>query len=225
MRLGEWRKNKKWLAMLAAGLIVAAVAGVLFWRGSHARELFERGMTAIRDAGPWAFFGAMALLPALGMPMLAFTIPAGAAFTPTLGAGGVVAAALAALTFNLVLSYCLARWLLRPGLTRLLERLGYRLPQVATADLTDLIVLLRVTPGIPFFAQNYLLGLARAPLGRYLAISCGIQGAYTVIVVLFGEALLHGKAKVGMAAVGMLIALGTVIHLVRRHYAGKKAAA
>ena len=225
MRLGDLKKNKKLWAVLAAGLAVVLLAGVLLLRGTDLRANYERGLEAIRSAGPWTFFIAMALLPSLGVPMLAFTVPVGPVFIPRLGAPMVVVASVAAMCFNLLLSYCLARWAIRPWLTRFLERLGYRVPQVAAADLTDLIVLLRVTPGIPFFVQNYLLGLARAPLGRYLAISCSLQGTYTVIVVLFGEALLHGRAKVGVIAVSLLLALGTVVHLMRRHYAARKVVA
>ena len=88
-------------------------------------------------------------------------------FGERLGMGeGVGASSLAAVTVNLLLTYWLARRALRPWLARLLPRLGYALPQVAAADMTDLIVILRVTPGPPFFVQNYLLGLADRPVWR-----------------------------------------------------------
>ncbi|MGH7995763.1 MAG: VTT domain-containing protein, partial [Opitutaceae bacterium] len=167
----------------------------------------------------------MALLPAVGMPMMAFSLTAGPAFAPVLGVGGTVAAALAAATTNLLITYWLARRALRPVLERLMERFGYRLPEMETRYSTDLIVILRVTPGIPFFAQNYLLGLADAPVGRYLGISCAVVWTYTSALIVFGDALRRGSAKSAAGAIAAVVVAGAVTHLVRRRYAGRKAGA
>jgi uncharacterized membrane protein YdjX (TVP38/TMEM64 family) len=209
------------LLKLALAAAVAAVAAVLILRGLDWRECVARGMGAIRGAGPWAFFAAMALLPAAAVPMLAFSLTAGSAFGPQMGLGGVVAAGIAAVTVNLVLTYWLSRWALRPWLSRLIERLGYRYPKVDRADMTDLIVLLRVTPGVPFFAQNYLLGLADAPPVPYLAISCAVSWTQTAAFIVFGEALLHGRGRAALLSLSLLLALGAGAHLLRRHLVSK----
>jgi uncharacterized membrane protein YdjX (TVP38/TMEM64 family) len=86
----------------------------------------------------------------------------------------------------------------------------------------DLIVILRVTPGIPFFVQNYLLGLAEVPAGRYFAVSCAIALPYCAAFVLFGNALMTGQGKLLLALVGVLVALVAGTHLVRRHYGTKR---
>jgi uncharacterized membrane protein YdjX (TVP38/TMEM64 family) len=208
---------------IALVLACIAVAGCLVLHGVPWREYLERTLGAIRDAGPWAFFAAMALLPAAAVPMMAFTLTAGSAFGPRMGMGGVVAAGLAAITVNLIFTYWLARSVLRPWLSRLIQRLGYRYPKVETGDMTDLIVLLRVTPGFPFFVQNYLLGLADAPPVRYLVISCAASWTYTTVFILFGDALMHGRGRAVILSLSLLAALGAAAHLVRRHY-GRKAA-
>lgn len=207
------------LAVLAA---VVAVAAVLVLRGGSLFGLAGRVIDEIRSAGPWAFFAAMAILPAAGVPMLAFSLTAASAFGPTMGMAGVVAAGLAAVAVNLAFTYWLARRALRPWLARILVKLGYRLPEVGPADMNDLIVLIRVTPGIPFFAQNYLLGLANAPVGPYLAISCAVTFAQTTAFILFGDALLHGRGRAGLLALSLVLALSAATHLLRRHY-GRKA--
>jgi uncharacterized membrane protein YdjX (TVP38/TMEM64 family) len=171
------------------------------------------------------FFLAMALLPALGVPVLTFTLTAGPIFAPQMGTVPVVAAALAAVTINMILTYCLARWALRPWVAGLLARLGHHLPELDAADTTDLIVVLRVVPGVPFFVQNYLLGLADAPLARYLAISCVVIWGYTAGIIVFGNALLEGRGALATGAAGVLIALGAGAHFVRHHYRGKRPAA
>jgi uncharacterized membrane protein YdjX (TVP38/TMEM64 family) len=136
--------------------------------------------------------------------------------------GMVVAVSMAAIALNLALTYWLAAKALRPLLLRLLLRLGYKLPEVAATDMTDLIVIVRVTPGPPSFVQSYLLGLARVPFGKYMLISCVATWSYSIALILFGDALLHGKG--GMAFVGIcaIVALTALTHLLRRHY-GKKA--
>lgn len=174
--------------------------------------------------GPWVYFIAMAVLPGLGMPMLAFTLTAGPVFGQSLGMGGVVAAGIAAATANFMLTYALARGALRPWLERLLVRLGHRLPQAGEGDMTDLIVVVRVTPGIPFCVQNYLLGLANAPAGKYLVISCLAVWSYTAGFILFGDALLHGRGNRIVVAVSVLVAAFAVTHWARRHFGARKAA-
>ena len=110
----------------------------------------------------------------------------------------------------------------RPVLEALLRRLGYKIPQVKKGDETGLIVLLRVTPGIPFPVQNYLLGLARASFGRYLLISFLIQGPLNAAFVVFGDALLHGKGQMAFYGISAIVVLLVGTHLLRKHYTRKK---
>lgn len=218
------RPHRALLIKLAAGALVVLAAAVLAARGVDLKGAVWRGLELLREAGPLAYFTAMALLPAIGVPGTAFTLTAVPAFGPQLGAGSVVFLALAALTVNIALTHMLASRWLRPPLAWLVGRLGYRLPPVASADVTDLIVLLRVTPGIPFPVQNYLLGLAGVPFWRNLVISCLIQWPINVAIMLFSDALLHGKGRIAFLALMGLLALMTATHLVRRHY-GRKAPA
>jgi uncharacterized membrane protein YdjX (TVP38/TMEM64 family) len=145
-------------------------------------------------------------------------------FGAKLGTPAIIVLGLAAITFNLTVTYWLARRWLRPVLARLVTRLGYQLPVVESGDVTDLIVLLRVTPGPPFFVQNYLLGLAEVPFGRYLVISCAVQWSFNVAFMLFGDALSQGRGKMAMISIGLLIALVAGTHLVRKHLGRDKVA-
>jgi uncharacterized membrane protein YdjX (TVP38/TMEM64 family) len=184
--------------------------------------LTDRFFALITSCGPWAFFAAMALLPAVGMPLMAFSLTAGPAFGPSMGIGWVVVAGLAAITFNMLLTYWLARRALRPFLEKIMKRWGQRLPKLDGADTTDLTLAVRVIPGIPFFVQNYMLGLANAPLGQYLLISCVAQWTYAAGFILFGDALLHGKGKLIISAIIVLVLAFVVTHFLRRHLAGRK---
>ena len=209
------------LVKLAAVALVLLIGAGLVARGYDIRGAIEQALAIVRSAGPLVFFIAMALLPALGAPQMAFTLSAGPLFAAQLGMGTVVLCALSAMLFNMALSYWMASRVLRPVLEALFKRLGYKIPQVQQGDETGLIVLLRVTPGIPFPVQNYLLGLARARFGRYLLISFALQGPLNAVFIVFGDALLHGKGKVVFIGLSLIIALLAGTALLRKHY-GKK---
>ena len=219
------------LKLVIVAVVVVAVAGGLILTGdprallAQGREQWERLMLAVRSAGPLAYFSAMAIFPGLGAPMLAFSLPVGTIFGPTLGMPLVVFWSLVATLVNMTLTYALARRGLRPILDAMVKRLGYKLPAVESGDLTDLIVILRLTPGIPFLVQNYLLGLADVPVGRYLVVSSLFVLPQAVAFVLFGNALMTGQGKLILAAVGLLVAIAAGTHLLRRHYGAKRKAA
>jgi len=206
------------MGVAACGLVVGAI---LVARGLDLRALLDQALGVIRETGPMLFFTAMAVLPAVGAPVSFFSLTAGSVFGETLGMPLVVVCAVLALQVNMALSYFLASRALRPLLEALVKRLGYELPPVASGDVTDLIVLIRVAPGLPFPVQNYLLGLARVPFGKYLAISGVISGCLTTAFVLFGDALLHGKGKVALVSLLIVLTLIVATHLVRKHYARK----
>lgn len=202
-------------ALAAAGM---AVVAVLVLRGVDLRALLADTLEVLRTAGPGLYFGAMAVLPAFGFPVSILLLPAVGIFGPQLGTANAVLLALGALTVNLSLAYALARRGLRPLLKALITRLGYKLPAVESGDATDLIILLRVTPGIPFFIQNYLAGLAEVPFPRYFVVSLATVWPINTAFLLFGDALLHGKGKIALISLSAVVALMTLLQLVRRHY-------
>ena len=214
--------RRKLLFRVGLLLAVAAAAGIFLLKGVHLLFWIDRLTAWVSGLGPWAFFTAMALLPAVGAPTLGFTLIAGTAFAPQMGMANVVLAGMAATAINLALTYWLARWVIRRWLEILLIKLGYKLPQVDEADSTDLIVILRVTPGVPFCIQNYLLGLAEVPAGRYFLISCLAALPQTAACIIFGDALRHGKSRMILIAVCLIVALVAATHFLRRHYGQKK---
>lgn len=216
------RPNRALLLKLAVMAVVLLVGAVLVARGYDLMGLIRQGLAVIRSAGPAVFFTAQAILPAVGVPQTAFSLPAGSLFGAELGMPVVVLLSLLALTVNMTLSYWMASHLLRPLCEWLILRLGYKTPHVESGDATDLIVLLRVAPGLPFPVQNYLLGLARVPFGKYLLISCLISGSLNTAFVLFGEALLQGKGRTALTSLLVILVLVVGAHLLRKHYGAKK---
>ena len=126
-----------------------------------------------------------------------------------------------ALALNQTLGYWLARkWLRRPIESWLRVR-GKTAPQIPEAEESLWILLLRVTPGVPLFVQNYLLGLAQVRFDRYLAISFPVQLAYAVAFVSLGHAFKDSNVWRGMLAVSGLATVAVAVLLVRRHLGQK----
>ncbi len=141
---------------LLAILGVLGVGGLFMLRGLDAKALYNQSVDLIRSFGPVAFFGAMAILPAIGCPITIFTISVGPVFGEQLGMPLLLVISAAVICFNLAFSYWLARYALRPWVERLFLWLGYRLPQVSAENCLSLTVLVRVTPGPPYFLQNFI---------------------------------------------------------------------
>jgi uncharacterized membrane protein YdjX (TVP38/TMEM64 family) len=217
------RSNRALLLKLAVIGVALLVGAVLVARGYDLKGLVQQTLAWVRGAGPLVFFTAQALLPACGAPQTAFSLTAGSLFGAQLGMGWVVLFSLVALTVNMALTYWLAGYVLRPVLEKILVRFNYKLPAVESGNALDLIILLRVTPGVPFPVQNYLLGLARVPFGKYLLASVLIAGPLNTAFVLFGDALLQGKGRIALFSLLLLLALMAGTQLLRKHYAKKRA--
>jgi uncharacterized membrane protein YdjX (TVP38/TMEM64 family) len=204
-------------AILAGGLVVV---GLVLWvahsRGYDGQKALDSVLAQVRALGPGPFFALMAVLPAVGAPISIFTLTAGPLFAPALGMPLVLVLALASLAANLMLSYVLARWLLRPWVERVCSWLGFRIPVVADTDQRALVLLVRVTPGTPFALQNCLLGMAKIPVATYFIISWVIASLYSCAFILFGDAVAHGKGKGVLLGVSLLVALTVGLKLLRK---------
>jgi uncharacterized membrane protein YdjX (TVP38/TMEM64 family) len=218
----RWKKKHSLLAVVLLSLIVVLLVTA---RQAGLMRAVDGVIAGLRDAGPAVFFVAMALLPAVGFPMLAFTLAAGPVFGPVLGPGWVIGWSLAAVVANLLLTYWLTNHALRPLVVRLLDFFEIRQP-VGRADgawQTTLIV--RLTPGPPFWVQSYLLGVLRVPLAPYLVVSILVMSGYVVALVCGGDAIVEGNGQMAFAAAGLLVVLVAVLQLLRKRTARRRAVA
>jgi uncharacterized membrane protein YdjX (TVP38/TMEM64 family) len=206
---------------LVAGGLVLAVLAFLVFRKLDYRALEAQGLALIRGAGPWAFFGAAALLPAVGAPLTAFTITSAELFAPTLTLPGVIAAMLAAIAVNLALTYWLARYALRPVIARIIARYGYSIPTATKSTALSVTLALRLTPGPPFFLQSYLLGMAEVPFGLYMVGSFVCQMPWALGAIILGKGMFNGNLKVVIYGLGLIVVAGLIIQQVRKRYGPK----
>lgn len=202
--------------------VVLAVLAALSLRGVDLRALAERGMLLIRQAGPTAFFGAMVVLPAFGMPMAAFTIPAGEAFGAQLGLPLVIGLSLVAIAVNLAIGYAVARYALRPPLLALLTRCGYTVPRITPENALGVLLVVRLTPGPPYAAQACILGVAEAPFRLYMIVSWLAVLPWALGGIVLGKGLFNGNFAVVLIGLGVLVVAGVLVHWLRRRFARRE---
>ncbi len=211
------------LVKLGLVAIVGVVLAVLVLRGVDVRGLIDRVFVVVREAGPWAYFGSMAVLPAFGFPISPYYLTAGEAFAPQMTMPGVLAAAMVANTVQFAFSFWLAHRALRPLVERLLARSNYRVPQVKPENETTVAVLTRVTPGPPLCLQSYLLGLSGVRFRTYMWVSVVVQGVMGSAFIVFGKTLMSGEGKKALIGLMVLVFAIALVQLVRKHLAKRNA--
>jgi uncharacterized membrane protein YdjX (TVP38/TMEM64 family) len=179
-------------------------------------------VATIRDMGPWVFFTAMMILPAMGAPLMAFNLVAGEAFAPQMTMPGVIVTVSAAIAANLGLTYWLARYALRPLLSRVVARYGYSVPRVTKDNALTVTLLVRLTPGPPFFLQGYLLGLAEVPLRLFMIVSWLAVLPLALAGVVLGKAAREGNMGKIAAVLGFMVVVVVAVQLVRRRFANRE---
>ncbi len=218
------KKKLPILKLAIVGLVLAGLGVVALREIGVARlvGLFDQLVAVIRDMGPWVFFSAMVILPAMGAPLMVFNVVAGEAFAPQMTMPGVIVTVAAAIAANLALTYWLARYALRPLLTRLVARYGYSVPRVTRQNALTVTLLVRLTPGPPYFLQGYLLGLAEVPLRLFMIVSWLAVVPLAVSAVVLGKAAREGHlGKIGLV-LGVMVLVVVGVQLVRRKVAKRE---
>lgn len=190
---------------LAAALLLAALlgAGVLWqFRDQLDRERLLALVESFAAMGPWVFFGLMAVLPLFWIPVSPFLLLA-----PAFGMPVAIAGSWAALSVNMVVAWFISGKWFRPLFVRLVTRFGYSIPVVSSKGMVAFAVLLRITPGMPFPLQNYLLGLARMPLGKYLLVSLPLVWMISASLLLVGGSIMKGSAALALLGIALAVAV------------------
>jgi uncharacterized membrane protein YdjX (TVP38/TMEM64 family) len=184
-------------------------------------HLWAEFLALIGNANPVVLFLAVAILPLFGCPASPLLVAIGIRLGTAVGMVFVGAAYL----INFTAGYWLARRWFHAPVGRWLARRGQRLPQVAPADETQFILLLRITPGPPLFLQTYILGFSRVNFTRYLVLSMLVQLGYSFALLSLGQSLNHNAIWRVIMAVGLLIGVALAVNLVRRRLMARRAAA
>ncbi len=193
MKAGRARK----LAAALALALLAVAAVLLAWVLPLGRAL-EAVAARVDDLGPWgppAYGTFCALAVVLMVPATPLTIVAGAAFGPVVGA----ITATVALNLGSTLSFLGARYLAREAVAGRLRRhpRAEAIRRMIASDGWRLVVLLRLSPLVPFGLQNLAHGLTAIPFRSFaLAGALGMLPA-TLLYVTLGDLGRSGLASPG----------------------------
>ncbi|MBK1619504.1 hypothetical protein CKO42_13870 [Lamprobacter modestohalophilus] len=77
-------------------------------------------------------------------------------------------------------------------------------------------MLLRITPGVPLFIKNYLLGFSGIPLKLHFWVSMLLTGAYGAGFVLLGESMLEHNLVEAIIGLLILVVISLAVLLLRR---------
>ncbi|MES2659785.1 MAG: hypothetical protein V4689_14295 [Verrucomicrobiota bacterium] len=207
------------VGLLAAGLL----AGWLAWQMGLDLAGLKEAWTKLNDylvKNPAALFFAMVFLPGLPFPMSALLFTAGVVWRhqPMMA----VLLTNFAVALNLTWTYWLAAGPARRLVEKFLSATAIQIPDLPRGDHLKLILVLKLTPGIPFFFQNYLLGFLRAPFMLYLPISILSNGIIGTGVVLSGVGLADGRLMPAITGVSLIVVGVVLTQLIRGWLAKKK---
>lgn len=189
----------------AVGLALLALAGLVAARLPHAHRWIERlsaGPLASLPIPHWAAFGLVQILvAAFGfLPASLMAIAAGAAY-------GLLWGTLISAFGTMVgggIAFLLARSVLRPWIARLIARFpaSARFDEAVASEGWRFVMLMRVSPVMPFAATSYGLGLTKVGGGAYVVGTLASLPALVGYVAIgaFGRAgLAFGHGPVGPA--------------------------
>jgi len=217
-----WWRRRAWRWSAWVILLVGVVVVLEAWPTAQLVE-FAREKTAMLGAwGPVALGVAYVIAGLLFVPGTALTIAAGAVFGFWIGAGTVSIAS----TVTAVLAYGIAKHLARKRVRAWASRNpAVRVFQRAvTRGGWRIVVLLRLSPAIPFSLGSYVYGLTDLPflphlLASWLTMLPGIC-LYTYLGVIGGRAITTGGGGLSAlewfgAGLGLFATIAASVYLSR----------
>ena len=168
----------------------------------------------LRKTHPAVFFSLLAVLPAFGVPVSPFYL-----VSAVYGIGFSLTCIAAAIAANLVLIYWLGVGVFHPVIKRLIRRTRYSIPKVHPSNYSKITLLVRITPGLPYFIQGYLLAIGGIPFGIYFVISWVVQLCAAAAFIILGESAFQGKSGMAVLGICLILVLMLATKIIRDRYA------
>ncbi len=178
-------------------------------------QILKQQVTDYGELHPGLLFAGIVVLPAFGFPASALLLLAGIVWGSNPAS---CAIALGAIFLNIIVTHSFAAG---PGKQIISRFLGARLKpweRFSAADHAKVTWLVRVTPGIPLFVQNYLLGFLGIPLRQSLLVALPVTGLYVCGFVLTGGAIFDGTWGLAITGVCLVAAAAFAARLMRKNY-------
>lgn len=171
-------KSKVWLGL--GGIVLLGVGIYL----TIQFDLIQQINTLLNEKTPtWLFLVLMAILPIVGFPISPFLILAGIKFSLV----NAFLITLGLMAVHMLLSYLLARYVLRKPIESMLNRWDYKIPTVPEDRRIPYTFFFAALPGMPYAIKNYALALADVPFTIYLIFNGGVQFLWCIPFIVLGE--------------------------------------
>lgn len=215
--VGKLLADRRFHRLALVGLALGAGALLLAWKLGFDMETAKSAWARIEDflrEHPWCLFAGLVVLPGFPVPTSAILLIVGTVW----GERPFMACciSMAAITLNMTWTYWLAA---RPGrglVERWLATGAVRIPELPKDNHLRMLLILRLTPGIPFFLQNYLLGFLRVPFRLYLPLSVACNALFTVGFILSAAGIAGGSLKPLISGVGLIVVGVVVVQMIRQ---------
>lgn len=218
-----------WRLRVFAGFCLLCVVGVgllasQIWPQATGGGLAEL-LSTVEAAGHvgWIVFLALQIIVVISGVLPASTIGVAAGAAYGLRSGFLLATT--AVIIGALVSFALARSLLRPFIARMLQRRARlrRFDELVARDGWKFVCLLRASPIMPFAATSYGLGLSSISLGQYLI------GTLASLPALLAYVFVGTLTRAGLSAWSggaapfrlVLIAVGIIATLLLTVYVGR----
>lgn len=214
------RRIKRLLVGCAVGVVVL---GLVIWRtGMEPAQLKEhwRVFELWLMNHPGLLLLALVFLPGIPVPTSALLLAAGIVWRdhPLLAC----LACVVTLTLNMIWTYAVAAGPGRHLVEKFLATTTLRIPELPRSDHLRLILILRLTPGMPFFVQNYVLGFLRPPFRLYLPLSILCNAPVVCGLVLSGSGLGNGRLLPLLGGLGLVALTAVLTQYARRWLARRR---
>lgn len=217
----QWMKrilsDRRFQMMAVVGLLGMVGCGIVAWRAGVDLATLQAWWEVAQDflgRHPVWLFAALVVLPGLPVPTSALLFLAGTVWKerPVVACG----ICLVAIALNMTWTYWAAA---KPGrglVERFLAAGSFRIPELPKGNDLRLMLILRLTPGSPFFLQNYLLGFLRVPFRMYLPVSIGCNALMSIGFVLSGAGVADGNLKPLITGVALIVVGVVVVQMLRQ---------
>jgi uncharacterized membrane protein YdjX (TVP38/TMEM64 family) len=215
--------ERRFRGLVLSLLLMGMLAGLLAWQMGVTPSVIKSAWMTVEGylkTHPSTLFWALVILPGLPVPSTALLLTAGVVWRerPLMAC----LLCLLALLLNLSWTYWLAAGPGRKVVERILAATPIKVPELPKGDQLKLILVLKLTPGIPLFLQNYLLGFLRAPFHLFLGISLLANGLIGTGVVLSGAGLSDGRIVPAISGIFLIVAGTVFTRWIRRWMARRK---
>jgi uncharacterized membrane protein YdjX (TVP38/TMEM64 family) len=215
-------RDRRFHRLAGVALVLGVGCLLLAWRMGVDGAMLKAGWKSAEGFlmdRPWWLFAGLVILPGLPVPMSALLFLAGTVWRDRpIAACGIC---LLALLLNFTWTYWVAA---RPGrglVEKLLAAGTLRIPVLPKDNHLRAILLLRLTPGVPLFIQNYLLGFLHVPFRLYLPVSLACSGLISCGVVLSAAGVAGGNLTPVISGAALIVVGLVAVQMIRQRLQGK----